>query len=80
MVVGTDCDTGKMTTAWELYTLLKKEEIRVQFLATGQTGMLKLFLVAQMMFGWTSGKYRSSLSRIAHVKFSIFSRKPGCHS
>ena len=39
LVVGTDCDTGKMTTAWELYTLLKKEGIRVQFLATGQTGI-----------------------------------------
>ena len=40
LVVGSDCDTGKMTTAWEIYCLLKKRKINVEFLATGQTGIL----------------------------------------
>ena len=40
MVVGSDCDTGKMTTAWEITQLLKKNNINVEFLGTGQTGIL----------------------------------------
>ena len=39
LVAGSDCDTGKMTTAWELYNLLKNKGIRAEFLATGQTGI-----------------------------------------
>lgn len=40
MTVGTDCNTGKMTTAWEIKTLLEKRGKRVAFVGTGQTGIL----------------------------------------
>ena len=40
LVVGSDCDTGKMTTAWEISELLKKNNWNVEFLGTGQTGIL----------------------------------------
>lgn len=39
-VVGSDCDTGKMTTAWEIAKSLKSRGKRVEFIATGQTGIL----------------------------------------
>ncbi len=39
-VVGSDCDTGKMTTAWEIAMALKKRKRRVEFIGTGQTGIL----------------------------------------
>ncbi|MBT5339122.1 MAG: DUF1611 domain-containing protein [Candidatus Marinimicrobia bacterium] len=40
LVVGSDCDTGKMTTAWELANRLKKKGLNAEFLGTGQTGIL----------------------------------------
>ncbi|MCH7763466.1 MAG: DUF1611 domain-containing protein [Candidatus Marinimicrobia bacterium] len=40
LIVGTDCDTGKMTTAWEITHRLKEIGKKVAFLATGQTGIL----------------------------------------
>ncbi|MEE9167445.1 MAG: DUF1611 domain-containing protein [Candidatus Neomarinimicrobiota bacterium] len=40
MTVGTDCNTGKMTTAWEIKELLEKRGKRVGFVGTGQTGLL----------------------------------------
>ena len=40
LVVGTDCDTGKMTTAWEIKTRLNKLGKNVEFIGTGQTGIL----------------------------------------
>ena len=40
LVVGTDCDTGKMTTAWELTKALKNRNKKAEFLGTGQTGIL----------------------------------------
>lgn len=40
LVVGSDCDTGKMTTAWELTNRLKEAGINAKFLGTGQTGIL----------------------------------------
>ena len=40
LIVGTDCDTGKMTTAWELSKRLKNRGRRVEFIGTGQTGIL----------------------------------------
>ena len=40
LIVGTDCDTGKMTTAWELSKRLKDRGRRVEFIGTGQTGIL----------------------------------------
>ncbi|MEC9376970.1 MAG: DUF1611 domain-containing protein [Candidatus Neomarinimicrobiota bacterium] len=40
LVVGSDCDTGKMTTAWELTQALRKRNHRVEFIGTGQTGIL----------------------------------------
>ena len=40
MIVGTDCDTGKMTTAWELSKRLKGRGRKVEFIGTGQTGIL----------------------------------------
>ena len=40
LVVGSDCDTGKMTTAWEITQLLKKNNNNVEFFGTGQTGIL----------------------------------------
>ena len=40
LVVGSDCDTGKMTTAWELCKELNKRKWNVKFLGTGQTGIL----------------------------------------
>jgi len=40
LIVGSDCDTGKMTTAWELYQALQKRNRKVEFVATGQTGIL----------------------------------------
>tara|TARA_Y100001970_G_C14218299_1_gene850996 strand:+ start:1569 stop:2606 length:1038 start_codon:yes stop_codon:yes gene_type:complete len=39
-VVGSDCDTGKMTTAWEITKALKKRKRNVEFIGTGQTGIL----------------------------------------
>jgi len=39
-VVGTDCDTGKMTTAWEITMALKERKRKVEFVGTGQTGIL----------------------------------------
>ena len=40
LVVGSDCDTGKMTTAWEIKERLKAENKKVEFIGTGQTGIL----------------------------------------
>ncbi len=40
LIVGTDCDTGKMTTGWEISERLKNRGRNVQFLGTGQTGIL----------------------------------------
>ena len=40
LVVGTDCDTGKMTTAWEIKTRLNNLNKKVKFIGTGQTGIL----------------------------------------
>ncbi len=40
LIVGTDCDTGKMTTGWELTQRLKKMGHNVAFVGTGQTGIL----------------------------------------
>ena len=40
LIVGTDCDTGKMTTAWEITKALKSRNKKVGFLGTGQTGIL----------------------------------------
>ncbi len=40
LIVGTDCDTGKMTTAWELTTRLRSRNRKVEFIGTGQTGIL----------------------------------------
>ena len=40
LIVGTDCDTGKMTTAWEITKSLKRRNKKVGFLGTGQTGIL----------------------------------------
>ena len=40
LVVGTDCDTGKMTTAWEIKTRLSDLNKKVKFIGTGQTGIL----------------------------------------
>ena len=39
-VVGSDCDTGKMTTAWEITESLKKRNRKVEFIGTGQTGII----------------------------------------
>ena len=40
LIVGTDCDTGKMTTAWEVSERLKSRARKVEFIGTGQTGIL----------------------------------------
>ena len=40
LIVGSDCDTGKMTTAWELIKSLKNQGRKVEFVGTGQTGIL----------------------------------------
>jgi len=40
LVVGTDCDSGKMTTAWEIKKRLSIFKKRVVFIGTGQTGKL----------------------------------------
>jgi len=40
LIVGTDCDTGKMTTAWEVSERLKSKGRNVEFIGTGQTGIL----------------------------------------
>ena len=40
LIVGTDCDTGKMTTAWEISERLKKRGKKIEFIGTGQTGIL----------------------------------------
>jgi uncharacterized NAD-dependent epimerase/dehydratase family protein len=40
LIVGTDCDTGKMTTAWEIKQRLSEFGKKVSFLGTGQTGIL----------------------------------------
>jgi len=40
LIVGTDCDTGKMTTAWEVSERLKSRNRKVEFIGTGQTGIL----------------------------------------
>ena len=40
LIVGTDCDTGKMTTGWEITQRLKERGRKVQFIGTGQTGIL----------------------------------------
>ena len=40
LIVGTDCDTGKMTTAWEVSERLKSRGRKVEFIGTGQTGIL----------------------------------------
>ncbi len=41
VVTGTDCATGKMTTARILVESLKKENINAVFIATGQAGLLQ---------------------------------------
>jgi|TARA_B100001964_G_scaffold240590_1_gene310746 uncharacterized NAD-dependent epimerase/dehydratase family protein len=40
LVVGTDCDTGKMTTGWEISKRLTNQGKNVRFVATGQTGKM----------------------------------------
>ena len=40
LIVGSDCDTGKMTTAWEITQALKARKRNVHFIGTGQTGIL----------------------------------------
>lgn len=40
LIVGTDCDSGKMTTAWEISERLKEKGRNVAFVGTGQTGIL----------------------------------------
>ena len=40
LIVGTDCNTGKMTTGWEITERLKKRGKNVQFVGTGQTGIM----------------------------------------
>ncbi|MEE8436913.1 MAG: DUF1611 domain-containing protein [Candidatus Neomarinimicrobiota bacterium] len=40
LIVGTDCDTGKMTTGWEICRQLNQRGRNVRFLGTGQTGIL----------------------------------------
>ena len=40
LIVGSDCDTGKMTTAWEITKALKIRGKNVHFIGTGQTGIL----------------------------------------
>ena len=40
LIVGTDCDSGKMTTAWEVAERLKDRGNKVEFIGTGQTGIL----------------------------------------
>ncbi|MAG20990.1 MAG: DUF1611 domain-containing protein [Candidatus Marinimicrobia bacterium] len=40
LTVGTDCDTGKMTAAWELKNLLEEKGKTAAFVGTGQTGIL----------------------------------------
>mgnify|MGYP006115347175 FL=1 len=40
LIVGTDCDTGKMTTGWEITQRLKARGRKVEFIGTGQTGIL----------------------------------------
>ena len=40
LVVGSDCDTGKMTTAWEITRSLRKRNRKAEFIGTGQTGIL----------------------------------------
>ncbi|GIS71782.1 MAG: hypothetical protein CM1200mP10_13590 [Candidatus Neomarinimicrobiota bacterium] len=52
-LVGTDCDTGKMTTGWEITERLKKRGRDVRFVATGQTGiMLGGYGVPGLCGGW----------------------------
>ena len=40
LIVGTDCNTGKMTTGWEITERLKKRGRDVRFVGTGQTGIM----------------------------------------
>lgn len=40
LIVGTDCDTGKMTTGWEITERLRTRGKDVRFVGTGQTGIL----------------------------------------
>ena len=40
LIVGTDCDTGKMTTGWEITQRLKNQGRKVEFIGTGHTGIL----------------------------------------
>ena len=40
LIVGTDCDSGKMTTAWEVAKRLRNRGKKVEFIGTGQTGIL----------------------------------------
>ena len=40
LIVGTDCNTGKMTTGWEITERLKSRGKNVRFVGTGQTGIM----------------------------------------
>ncbi len=40
LIIGSDCDTGKMTTAWEINNALKLRGKNAHFIGTGQTGIL----------------------------------------
>ncbi len=40
LTVGTDCDAGKMTAAWETSNALVKKGVNAKFIGTGQTGIL----------------------------------------
>jgi uncharacterized NAD-dependent epimerase/dehydratase family protein len=40
LTIGSDCNVGKMTAAWELHRVLEADGVRSAFVATGQTGIL----------------------------------------
>ncbi len=58
-IMGTDCAVGKRTTAVELVEALKKEGMKVVFIATGQTGLLQGakygFAIDMLSSGYASG-------------------------
>jgi len=69
LTVGTDCDSGKMTAAWELTQSLNTIGVRAKFVGTGQTGILLSgngVAVDAVISDFVAGVIENEINRVDH--------------